>query len=73
MRALSAAAAPRGSRKARRIHKALAVHGRHLGPVSHGQGAVSYTHLDVYKRQTADRAKFYGLIQFKHDMHMRRF
>lgn len=38
MRALSAAAAPRSSRKARRIHKALAVHGRHLGPVSHGQG-----------------------------------
>lgn len=28
MRALSAAAALRGSRKARRIHKALAVHGR---------------------------------------------
>ena len=42
MRALSAAAALRGSRKARRIHKALAVHGRHLGPVSHGQGGVRF-------------------------------
>ena len=26
-------------------------------PFSHAQGAVSYTHLDVYKRQTIDNLK----------------
>ena len=51
------------------LQEVFALHGYHV-EVLHDEGpaAVSYTHLDVYKRQSLDRLRIHRL----HDLHRRR-